>query len=130
MAILREELKRMSKITEQRQLMLKHLKEINVLSHKANIKHSQNIQKQIDHTIVLTKIIQEDRAKLSRLECVIDMKQREVDELNKKNTDLLWDLSKLQLKNGKLQEYKENNEKEIAYYEKKMKNFIKKERDN
>ena len=120
----------MSKITEQRQRMHKHLKEINVLAHKANIKHSQNNQKQIDHTIVLTKIIQEDRAKISRLECVIDMKQREVDELNKKNTDLLWDLSKLQLKNGKLQEYKENNEKEIAYYEKKMTSYLKKGKEN
>ena len=97
---------------------------------KANIKHSLNIQKQIDHTIVLTKIIQEDRAKISRLENVIDIKQREIDELNKKNTDLLWHGGKLQLKNGKLQEYKDNNEREIAYYEKKMKNFIKKEKDN
>ena len=120
----------MSKITEQRQLMLKHLKEINVLAHKANIKHSQNNQKQIDHTIVLTKIIQEDRAKISRLENVIDMKQREVDELNKKNTDLLWEAGKLQVRNGKLQEYKDNNEKQLAYYEKSLKNMIRNKKDN
>ena len=37
----------MSKITEQRQLMLKHLKELNKLSLQANIKHSGNVEKKI-----------------------------------------------------------------------------------
>ena len=120
----------MTKITEQRQLMLKHLKELNKLSLKANIKHSKNVHRNLDHTVQITKFMKEDRAKISRLENVIDIKQREIDELNKKNTDLLWHGGKLQLKNGKLQEYKDNNEREIAYYEKKMKNFIKKEKDN
>ncbi len=78
----------------------------------------------------MTKIRKEDRAKISRVEAVIDMKQREVDELNKKNTDLLWHAGKLQLKNGKLQEYKDNNEKQLAYYEKSFKNMIKNKKDN
>ena len=120
----------MSKITEQRQLMLKHLKELNKLSLKANIKHSENVRKNLDHTVQMTKFMKEDRAKISRLEAVIDMKQREVDELNKKNTDLLWDLSKLQLKNGKLQEYKDNNEKQLAYYENSLKKMMKNGKDH
>ena len=70
--------------------MLKHLKELNKLSLQANIKHSGNVRKNLDHTIQMTKFMKEDRAKISRLEAVIDIKQREIDELNKKNTDLLW----------------------------------------
>ena len=70
----------MTKITEQRELMLQHLKQLNKLSLKANIKHSTNVQKNLDHTVQITKFMKEDRAKISRLENVIDMKQREVDE--------------------------------------------------
>ena len=120
----------MTKITEQRQLMLKHLKELNKLSLQANIKHSVNVQKNLGHTIEMTKFMKEDRAKISRLENVIDIKQREIDALNSKEMDLLWQLAKLEKNNGALQEYKDNNEKEIAYFEKKMTAFIKKRKDN
>tara|TARA_R100000995_G_scaffold84377_1_gene62851 strand:+ start:178 stop:540 length:363 start_codon:yes stop_codon:yes gene_type:complete len=120
----------MTKITEQRQLMLKHLKELNKLSLQANIKHSGNVRKNLDHTIQMTKFMKEDRAKISRLEAVIDIKQREIDDLNKQNTDLLWHLSRLQLKQGKLKEYYDNNEKQLAYYEKSFKNMIKKKKDH
>lgn len=121
----------MSKITEKdRSVMMKHLRDLSRASVKANHKHSDNIQKQINHTIEITKFMKEDRAKLSRLECVIDMKQREVDELNKKNTDLLWELSKLQLKNGKLQEYYDNSEKQLAHYESKIKKLFRNGKDN
>ena len=90
----------MTRITEQdRQVMIKHLRDLNKASVKANIKNSQNIQKQIDHTIVLTKIIQEDRATINRLNNVIDIKQREIDELNSKQIDLLWELAKLEKEN-------------------------------
>jgi len=123
--------KLMTKITEiDRKLQVKHLNDLSKATIKANIKHSLNIQKQIDHTIVLTKIIQEDRAKISRLENVIDMKQREIDELNSKEMNLLWDLSKLQNDNGALQEYKDNNERDVGYWEKKIMSHIKKGKDN
>tara|TARA_Y100000389_G_C17165736_1_gene366655 strand:- start:178 stop:546 length:369 start_codon:yes stop_codon:yes gene_type:complete len=109
----------MSKITEQdRSLMIKHLREISKLSTKANIKHHSVIEKNLTHTIQLTKFMQEDRAKIERLNTVVDIKQREIDELNKQNTDLLWDLSKLQLAMGKLQKEKEINDKKKAQYEK------------
>ena len=121
----------MSKITEiDRKLQVKHLNDLSKASLKSNIKHSLNIQKQIDHAVVLTKIIQEDRAKLSRLENVIDIKQREIDDLNKQNTDLLWHLANLQKDNGSLQEYKDNNEREVGYWEKKLMSHIKKGKDN
>ncbi len=111
--------KDMSKITEQdRSLMIKHLREISKLSTKANIKHHSVIEKNLTHTIQLTKFMQEDRAKIERLNTVVDIKQREIDELNKQNTDLLWDLSKLQLAMGKLQKEKEINDKKKAQYEK------------
>jgi len=86
-----------------KETMVKHLRELNKLSLKANSKHSENIQKQIDHTIVLAKFLAEDRAKIERLNNVIDIKQREIDELNSNNTDLLWELSKLQKKCGLLE---------------------------
>ena len=90
----------MTKLSQlDRASMIKHLRDISKLSQKANSKHSQNIQKQIDHTIELTKFIKEDRSKISRLENVIDIKQREIDELNSKQMDLLWDLAKLEKEN-------------------------------
>ena len=86
----------MSKISDQRSQMIIHLRDLSRRTVNANAKHSKNIQKQIDHTIELTKIIKEDRAKIDRLNIVIDMKQREIDELNKKEMDLYWEMGKLQ----------------------------------
>ena len=89
----------MSKLTSlDKETMVKHLRELNKLSLTANSENSKNIQKQIDHTIVLAKFLAEDRAKIDRLNNVIDIKQREIDDLNKNNTDLLWELAKLEKK--------------------------------
>ena len=121
----------MSKITEKdRSVMMKHLRDLSRASVKANHKHSDNIQKQINHTIEITKFMKEDRAKIDRLNNVIDIKQREIDELNESNTNLLWDLSRLQKENGELTEYKQNNEREVGYWEKKIMSHIKKGKDN
>ena len=121
----------MSKITEiDRKLQVKHLNDLSKACVKANIKHSVNIQKQTNHTIELTKMMKEDRAKISRLENVIDIKQRAIDELHTKEMDLLWQLANLQKDNGALQEYKDNNEKEVGYWEKKIMSHIKKGKDN
>ena len=121
----------MSKITEKdRSVMMKHLRDLSKASIKANHKHSDNIQKQINHTIEITKFMKEDRAKIDRLNNVIDIKQREIDELNERNTNLLWDLSTLQKENGELAEYKQNNEREVGYWEKKIMSHIKKGKDN
>ena len=121
----------MSKITGQdKQLMINHLRELSKLSMKGNIKHHTVIEKNLSHTIEMTNFMKEDRAKIDRLNNVIDMKQREIDELNSKQMDLLWDLSRLQKENGELTEYKQNNEREVGYWEKKIMSHIKKGKDN
>jgi len=118
----------MAKITEQdRQVMIKHLRDLNKASVKANIKHSQNIQKQIDHTIELTKFIKEDRSKISRLENVIDMKQREIDELNSKQMDLLWDLAKLEKENITMKNEIKEDEIRAAEVQKRLTKHFKEE---
>ena len=74
----------MTKLTKpDRESMVKHLRELSTLSTKADIKHHSVIEKDRTHTIQLTKFMQEDRAKIARLERVVDMKQREVDDLDK-----------------------------------------------
>ena len=94
----------MTNITEQdRSVMTKHLRELSKLSLKANIKHHEIIEKHISHSIDLATFMKEDRAKIDRLNNVIDMKQREIDELNSKQMDLLWNLSKLEKRIGELE---------------------------
>ena len=118
----------MARITEQdRQVMIKHLRDLNKASVKANIKHSQNIQKQIDHTIELTKFIKEDRSKISRLENVIDMKQQEIDELNSKQMDLLWDLAKLEKENITMKNEIKEDEIRAAEVQKRLTKHFKEE---
>ena len=118
----------MSKLTKlDKDTMVEHLRELNKLSLIANSENSKNIQKQIDHTIVLTKMTLEDRAKISRLENVIDIKQREIDELNRNNNDLLWDLAKLQKKCGSLEKEIEMDEKKAAQVQKNLARVFKNE---
>jgi hypothetical protein len=90
----------MTKITKiERETMIQNLRELSKLSMKANIKHHTVIEKNLSNTIELTKFMKQDRAKIDRLNNVIDMKQREIDELNSKQMDLLWDLAKLEKEN-------------------------------
>ena len=103
--------------------MMKHLRDLSKASIKANHKHSDNIQKQINHTIEITKFMKEDRARIERLNNVIDIKQREIDDLNEQNTNQLWELCKLQKRLAEC----EKVESEVANYEKRMTKFLKKE---
>ena len=112
------------------QKMQEHLRELSKLAMKANIKHHTVIDKHASQARDLMKMLKEERAKISKLEAVIDMKQREIDELNKKEMDLYWEMGKLEENNGALQEYKDNNEREVGYREKKMMSFMKKGKDN
>lgn len=121
MVSLIQEEKDMSKITEQdRTLMVKHLREISKLSMKANIKHHTVIEKHISHTIDLAKFMKEDRGQIQRLNNVIDIKQREIDELNSKQMELLWDLAKLEKKVAALEKEKELDEKQAAQIQKRL----------
>ncbi len=116
-----QEEKDMSKITEQdRTLMVKHLREISKLSMKANIKHHTVIEKHISHTVDLAKFMKEDRGQIQRLNNVIDIKQREIDELNLKQMELLWDLAKLEKKVAALEKEKELDEKQAAQIQKRL----------
>ncbi len=83
----------------EKKIMVDHLRELSKLSLKANIKHHTVVEKHISNIIELTKFMKQDRAKIDRLNNVIDMKQREIDELNSKQMDLLWDLAKLEKEN-------------------------------
>lgn len=115
----------MTKITEQdRKVMVDHLRNLNKLAIKANAKHSTNIDKQISHTIELTKFIKEDRAKIERLNNVIDIKQREIDELNSKNMDLLWDAAQMEKELITLKKEIEVDERRAAQIQKNVKRYL------
>ena len=109
---------------------IKYDREIGKLAFKSNINQNSVIKNSGTNESKLLKMMTEDRAKISRLENVIDIKQREIDELNSKEMDLLWKLAHLEKDNGALQEYKDNNEKEVGYWEKKIMSHIKKGKDN
>ena len=116
-----QEEKDMSKITEQdRSRMIRDLRELSKLSMKANIKHHTVIEKHISHTIDLAKFMKEDRGQIQRLNNVIDIKQREIDELNSKQMELLWDLAKLEKKVAALEKEKELDEKQAAQIQKRL----------
>ena len=109
---------------------MKYYREIGKLAFKSNINHHSVIKNSGNNESKLLKMMAEDRAKISRLENVIDIKQREIDDLNKKEMDLLWKLAHLEKDNGALQEYKDNNERDVGYWEKKIMSHIKKGKDN
>ncbi len=108
----------------------KYYREIGKLAFKSNIGHHSVNKNSGNNESKILKMMAEDRAKISRLENVIDMRDREISELHKKEMDLLWQLANLQKDNGALQEYKDNNEKELGYWEKKIMSHIKKGKDN
>ena len=115
----------MSKITGQdRAQMIKHLREISKLSMKANIKHHTVIDKHISHSIDLAKFMKEDRAKIDRLNNVIDIKQREIDELNSKNMDLLWDAAQMEKELITLKKEIEVDERRAAQIQKNVKRYL------
>jgi hypothetical protein len=104
--------------------MMKHLRDLSKASIKANHKHSDNIQKQINHTIEITKFMKEDRAKINRLNNVIDIKQREIDELNSKNMDLLWDAAQMEKELITLKKEIEVDERRAAQIQKNVKRYL------
>jgi hypothetical protein len=118
----------MSKLTAlDKETMVKHLRELNKLCLTANSENSKNIQKQINHTIVLTDMMLEDRAKIKRLNNVIDIKQREIDELNSKNMDLLWEAAQMEKELITLKKEIEDDEMKAAQVQKNLKQYFNKE---
>ncbi len=118
----------MSKLTAlDKEIMVKHLRELNKLCLTANSENSKNIQKQINHTIVLTDMMLEDRAKIKRLNNVIDIKQREIDELNSKNMDLLWEAAQMEKELITLKKEIEDDDMKAAQVQKNLKQYLNKE---
>ena len=113
-----------------RETMIKHLREISKLSMKANIKHHTVIEKNLSHTIEITKFMKEDRAKIDRLNNVIDIKQREIDELNSKNMDLLWDAAQMEKELITIKKEIKEDELKAAKVQKNLKKYFKKESTN
>ena len=107
--------------------MIQHLREISKLSMKANIKHHTVIEKNLSHTIEITKFMKEDRAKIDRLNNVIDIKQREIDELNSKNMDLLWDAAQMEKELITIKKEIKEDELKAAQVQKNLKKYFKKE---
>ncbi len=121
----------MTRITKvDQKIMQQHLRESLKLALKGSIKKGETIKLSLTNESKILKMLADKEAENKRLLNVIDIKQREIDELNSKEMNLLWDLSKLQKDNGALQEYKDNNEKEIGYWEKKIMAHVKKKKDH
>jgi len=106
----------MTKITEQdRSLMISQLRELSKLAMKSNIKHHTVLDKNATHTNDLMKIIKQDRAKITRLENVIKIRDRQIDDLNSEKYDLLFEV-------GKLEKEKEVDEANSAQVQKHLSN--------
>jgi len=114
----------MTRITKMdRAKMQEHLRELSKLSMKANIKHHAVIDKHVSHSNELMKMLKEERESIKRLKRVISMLRTDVEELEKKNTDQLWDLAKMEQKILKHEEVAAG----VAHYEKKIKEYVNKE---
>ena len=113
-----------------RETMIKHLRELSKLSMTATIKHHTVIEKNLSHTIEITKFMKEDRAKIDRLNNVIDIKQREIDELNSKNMDLLWDAAQMEKELITIKKEIKEDELKAAQVQKNLKKYFKKESTN
>jgi len=112
----------MSKITKMdKARMQEHLRELSKLAMKANIKHHTVIDKNISQSNELLKMLKEERQKNKRLQYEIAVKQTDIDDLEQRNIDQLWELSKLE---QKLNE----NAAGDAQYEKRLKQVLNKGR--
>jgi uncharacterized protein YcbK (DUF882 family) len=113
----------MAKLTDEfKMTLLKKTKEALKLSIQSSIRHSRNVATGQNHTSEFLKIIKEDKATIQRLNNVIDMKQREVDSLNKEHVDLLWRMAGLEKKVTECEAYKKEAA-EVAEWEKKLTEF-------
>jgi hypothetical protein len=74
--------------------------------------------------------MKEDRAKIDRLNNVIDIKQREIDELNSKNMDLLWDAAQMEKELITIKKEIKEDELKAAQVQKNLKKYFKKESTN
>ena len=121
----------MTNITKvDQKIMQQHLRDSLKIALKGSLKGKETDKLSLTATNKVLKMLADKEAEIKRLHNVIDIKQREIDGLNKKEMDLYWEMGKLQKDNGALEEYKTNNEREVGYWEKKIMSHIKKGKDN
>ena len=100
--------------------MQEHLRQLGTLGLKANIKHHAVMDKMTTHVSELMKMLKAEIASNKRLKNIISYRDEEIDELNQKNTDLLWDAAKIEKKLILLQAAKDKDDAEVAQWEKKL----------
>ena len=108
---------------EQKMRLLQKTKEALKLSIQASIKHSRNVSTGQSHITELLKIQKEDRATIQRLNAVIDMKQREIDKVNRENVDILWKMAQLEKEVIECKQWKKEAS-EVAEWEKKLTEYV------
>ena len=92
----------------------------NLYAMKANIKHHTVLDKLTSHQKELMAMLKDERASNQRLKNIISFRDEEIEELNQKNTDLLWDAAKIEKKLIQLQAAKDKDDAEVAQWEKKL----------
>ena len=108
---------------KERVLMQQHLRHLGVLGLKANVKHHKVVDTISTYSKDLLRMYKAEKKINENLRFRIDELQYDNEELNTKNTDLLWDLSKLEKKVAEC----EKEESEVAHYEKLLTKQFKKE---
>ena len=111
----------MTKISKvDRAKMHEHLRELGILGLKANVKHHKVIETISKHTRDVMTMLKAANASNKSLRNIISYRDEEIDELNQKNTDLLWDAAKIEKKLILLQAAKDKDDAEVAQWEKKL----------
>jgi hypothetical protein len=118
----------MTKISKvDRAKMHEHLRELGILGLKANVKHHKVIETISKHTRDVMTMLKAANASNKSLRNIISYRDEEIDELNQKNTDLLWDAAKLEERIAFYEKEKKNDEIEAAQFQKKLVKHYKKE---
>jgi len=111
----------MTKISKvDRAKMHEHLRELGILGLKANVKHHKVIETISKHTRDVMTMLKAANASNKSLRNIISYRDEEIDELNQKNTDLLWDAAKIEKQLIQLQAAKDKDDAEVAQWEKKI----------
>ena len=104
--------------------MQEHLRQLGTLGLKANIKHHTVMDKMTTHVSELMKMLKAEIASNKRLKNIISYRDEEIDELNQKNTDQMWELARCEEKITILEKAKAKDDAEVAHYEKKITEYV------
>lgn len=111
----------MTKITQTD--MKAHLKELSILTSKACKDYAATTNQLSTHITALWTELEFKKMRITELEETIQDKDFEIADLNSSHADQLWELDKLEKENAQMKEVCGG----VAAYEKKIKQYIKKE---